>query len=323
MQYTWNRLTKGWKHSPTIRHGLIQAALEKGEAPEHLQYINDIIVWGSTAGEVFKKGEKIIQILLKAGFAIKQSKVKGPAQEIQFLGVKWQDGRCQIPTEVIHKITAMSPPTNKKETQAFLGAFLGFWRMHIPEYSQIVSPLYLVTRKKNDFHWGPEQQQAFAQIKQEIAHAVTLGPVRTGPDVKNVLYSTAGNHSLSWSLWQKVPGETRGRPLGFWSRSYKGSEANYTPTEKETLAAYEGVQAASEVIGTETQVLLAPRLPVLGWMFKGKVPSTHHATDTTWSKWIALITQCARIGNLNCPGILEIITNWPEGKTFELSSEEE
>ncbi|RMC22354.1 hypothetical protein DUI87_00666 [Hirundo rustica rustica] len=76
--------------------------------------------------------------------------------------------------------------------------------MHIPEYSQIVSPLYLVTRKKNDFHWGPEQQQAFAQIKQEIAHAVALGPVRTGPDVKNVLYSAAGNNGLSWSLWQKA-----------------------------------------------------------------------------------------------------------------------
>ncbi|RMC03941.1 hypothetical protein DUI87_19278 [Hirundo rustica rustica] len=149
--------------------------------------------------EVFEKGEKIIQILLKAGFAIKKSKVKGPAREIQFLGVKWHDERHQIPTEVINKITAMSPPTSKKETQAFLGT-IGFWRMHIPEYSQIVSPLYLVTRKKNDFHWGPEQQQAFAQIKQEIAHAVALGPVRTGPDVKNVLYSAAGNNGLSWSL---------------------------------------------------------------------------------------------------------------------------
>ncbi|RMC03720.1 hypothetical protein DUI87_19712 [Hirundo rustica rustica] len=76
VQYTWNRLPQGWKHSPTICHGLIQAALEKGEAPEHLQYIDDIIVWGNTAMEVFEKGEKIIQILLKAGFAIKQSKVK-------------------------------------------------------------------------------------------------------------------------------------------------------------------------------------------------------------------------------------------------------
>lgn len=235
--------------------------------------------------------------------------------------MKWQDGRRQIPTDVINKITAMSPPTNKKETQAFLGA-IGFWRMHIPEYSQIVSPLYLVTHKKNDFHWGPEQQQAFAQIKQEIAHAVALGPVRTGPDVKNVLCSAARNHGLSWSLWQKVPDETRGRPLGFWSRSYRGSEANYTPTEKEILAACEGVQAASEVIRTEAQLLLAPRLPVLGWMFRGKVPSTHHATSATWSKWIALITQRAHTGKLNRPGILEVITNWPKGESFGVEEEE-
>ncbi|RMC19193.1 hypothetical protein DUI87_03798 [Hirundo rustica rustica] len=192
VQYTWNGLPQGWKHSPTICHGLIQAALEKEEQSQ------------------------------------------GPVREIQFLGVKWQDEQHQIPTEVINKITAMSPPTSKKETQAFLGA-IGFWRMHIPEYSQIVSPLYLVTRKKNNFYWGPEQQQAVAQIKQEIAHAVALGPVRTGPDVKNVLYSAAGNNGLSWSLWQKVPGETWGQPLGFWSRSYRGSEANYTPNREGNL----------------------------------------------------------------------------------------
>ncbi|RMC18173.1 hypothetical protein DUI87_05054 [Hirundo rustica rustica] len=218
MQSTGNRLPQWWKHSPTICHGLIQTALGKGEAPEHLQYINDNIIQGNTAEEVFEKGEKIIQILLKAGFAIKQSKVKGPAQEIQFLGVKWQDEHCQIPTE-------------------------------------------------------------------------------------------------------KVPGETRGQPLGFWSCSYRRSEANYTPTEREILAAYEGVQAALEVIGTETQLLLAPSLLVLGWMFKGKVPSMHHATNITWSKWITLITQHARIGNWNSPGILEIITN--KGATFGLSSEEQ
>ncbi|KFW63924.1 hypothetical protein AS28_13593, partial [Pygoscelis adeliae] len=117
VQYTWNRLPQGWKHSPTICHGLIQTALEQGEAPEHLQYS----VWGNTAEAGFEKGKEIVQILLKAGFAIKQSKVKGPAQDIQFLGIKWQDGRHQIPMDVINKITAMSPPTSKKETQAFLG----------------------------------------------------------------------------------------------------------------------------------------------------------------------------------------------------------
>ena len=97
---------------------------------EHLQYIDDIIIRGNTAEEVFEKGEKIIQIRLRAGFVIKRTKVKGPAQEIHFLEVKWQDGHRQIPVEVSTKITAMSPPTNRKETQAFLGV-VGFWRLHI------------------------------------------------------------------------------------------------------------------------------------------------------------------------------------------------
>jgi len=147
VQHTWNRLPRGWKHSPSICHGLIQTALEKGEFPQHLQYIDKIIVWGNTAEEVSVKGEKIIQTLLKASFAIKQSKVKGPAQEIQFLGIKCQDGCHQIPMDVINKIAAMSPPTSKKEVQAFF-CVVGFWRMNIPNYSQIVTPLYHLTGKK-------------------------------------------------------------------------------------------------------------------------------------------------------------------------------
>ncbi|KAK4808526.1 hypothetical protein QYF61_009829 [Mycteria americana] len=58
-------------------------------------------------------------------------------------------------------------------------------------------------------------------------------------------------------------------------------------------------------------------------MFKGRVPSIHHATDATWSKWVALITQQAQIGNLSRPGILEVIMDWPEGKDFGISPEEE
>ncbi|TRZ07687.1 hypothetical protein HGM15179_019419 [Zosterops borbonicus] len=59
VQYTRNCLPQGWKHSPTMCRGLVQTALEQAGAPEHLQYIDYIIVWGDTA-EVFEKGKKII-----------------------------------------------------------------------------------------------------------------------------------------------------------------------------------------------------------------------------------------------------------------------
>uniref|UniRef100_A0A493TKI9 Uncharacterized protein n=1 Tax=Anas platyrhynchos platyrhynchos TaxID=8840 RepID=A0A493TKI9_ANAPP len=57
-------------------------------------------------------------------------------------------------------------------------------------------------------------------------------------------------------------------------------------------------------------------------MFKEKIPTTHHATDATWSKWVALITQRARMGKPNRPGILEEIMDWPEGRDFGAPTEE-
>ena len=56
--------------------------------------------------------------------------------------------------------------------------------MQIPDYILILSPLYQVTRKKNDFKWGPEDLQAFQQIKQGMVHAVGLGPVRAEQVIK-------------------------------------------------------------------------------------------------------------------------------------------
>lgn len=86
-------------------------------------------MWGRTA-EVFEKGKEIVQMVLKADFTIKHSKVKGRAWEIEFLGIRWQDGYCQMPMDVVNKISPMSPPTSMTQTQAFLGV-VGFWRMHI------------------------------------------------------------------------------------------------------------------------------------------------------------------------------------------------
>ncbi|TRZ06695.1 hypothetical protein HGM15179_020413 [Zosterops borbonicus] len=252
--------------------------------------MSDRIVWGNMAAYVFEKGQKIIQILLKAGFAIKKRKVKGPPQGIQFLGIKWQDGWHQIPTNVINKITAMSPPTSKRETQAFLGA-IGFWRMHIPEYSQIVSPLCLVTHKKDTFQWGPEQQQAFAQIKQEIAHAVALGPVRTGPDVKNVLYSVARRHEK----WKEANWQHRGKPI--WAaEDWKDitTRVEKLPVKVCRVDAHVLKSRANEGHRNNEQVDQAAKIKVskIDWQHKGELllaqwahdASGHQGRDATY-KW--------------------------------------
>lgn len=93
---------------------------------------------------------------------------------------------------------------------------------------------------------GGTQNNTKLLNRSKIAHEVALGPGRTGQDVKTVL--CCWEDGPSWSLQQKVPGETPGQPLGFWSWGHKGSEAWYTPVEKETLEACAGVWVASGVL---------------------------------------------------------------------------
>jgi len=56
-----------------------------------------------------------------------------------------------------HSYQLFQQPTNKKEIQSFLGV-VGFWRIHVLNYSLIVSSPYQVTQMKKKFSWGPEQQ---------------------------------------------------------------------------------------------------------------------------------------------------------------------
>ncbi|PKU30873.1 hypothetical protein llap_18822 [Limosa lapponica baueri] len=57
-------------------------------------------------------------------------------------------------------------------------------------------------------------------------------------------------------------------------------------------------------------------------MLKGRIPFMHYATDATWSKWVILTVQWTQMGNPNCPGILEVIMDWLEGRNFGVSPEE-
>ncbi|XP_042649716.1 uncharacterized protein LOC122153524 [Tyto alba] len=82
-----------------------------------------------------------------------------------------------------------------------------------PTAAQVVSPLNQVRREKNDFTWGPEQQGAFEQTKQEIVQALALGPVRQDKMLEMCSTPQAGN-GPTWRFWQRAPGETRGLTPG-------------------------------------------------------------------------------------------------------------
>ena len=175
-----------------------------------------------------------------------------------------------------------------------------------------------MTRTKNYLEWGPEQWQAFEQIKWEIVHAIALGPVQSGQDVKNVLYTAAGENGPTWSLWQKAPGETWGRPLGFWSQAEDPRPA-ILPLKRDSGSIWRRLSCFGS-----------------GWHWSTSPPSTMIAGPGlddqregplyTSCKWCYMEVSGSRWSH-NGPEwetpVAQEFWKWSEGKDFGISPEEE
>jgi hypothetical protein len=63
----------------------------------------------------------------------------------------------------IKAISQWKEPQNKKELQSFLG-FANYYRKFIKGYGSIAKPMTKLTGNET-WTWGPDQQEAFNQIK--------------------------------------------------------------------------------------------------------------------------------------------------------------
>lgn len=70
--------------------------------------------------------------------------------------------------------------------------------MHIPSYSQLTELLYPETSKKESF-WEERDQ-----IKEEVAHAMTLVLIQKESNVQFLLYTITGKNSRLWQREQEL-----------------------------------------------------------------------------------------------------------------------
>ena len=70
-------------------------------------------------------------------------------------------------------ITAMPSLTNRKQVQSFIGIvnYLSKFSLRLLELAE---PIKELSKDKVPFYWCPEHQQAFIQMKKEIASAPIL-----------------------------------------------------------------------------------------------------------------------------------------------------
>ena len=146
---------------------------------------------------------------------------------VQYLGyVLSQNGITPSPENV--KAVKHYPATNNvKEVRSFLG-LASFYRKLIPNFAEIAKPMAVLTRKGQEFIWGPKQKEAFQTLCTALALAYS------NFNLPFILSTEASRNSLGAMLSQVQDGLEK--PLAYASRQTKRSKQSYTTSEHEMLA---------------------------------------------------------------------------------------
>jgi hypothetical protein len=77
----------------------------------------------------------------------------------------------------VRAIKVYHKPKNARDVRAFI-ALASFYRRLVPNFAETAKPLTALTRKNQEFNWGPNQQEAFDSLK--LKHSTT--PVLAFPN---------------------------------------------------------------------------------------------------------------------------------------------
>ena len=149
----------------------------------------------------------------------------------------------------------------------FLG-LANYFRSYVPNYSQVASPLYKLTRASSLWRKGPlpqEAYQAFRFIQDSLVEAVTLAyPTREGQfhlfvDASSGKGDKAGREGGLGACLMQMQKDGSRRPVGFASRKLKSHENNYSAFMLELLACVYGIDFFSTYPGTTLYPLHRPQ----------------------------------------------------------------
>ena len=128
-------------------------------------------------------------------------------------------------TEAIQQIPT---PQTPKDYKSFF-SIVNYVSLFCKDLQRLLCPIIELTRKGRPFHWGPEQEQAFRQIKKQLQRPPVLHLPHT--DGKVILYSDTSQEGTGSSLWQEQEGKPR--LIGFASKTLPEACMRYSVTELE------------------------------------------------------------------------------------------
>jgi hypothetical protein len=190
----YTRMPFGLKNAPAKFQRVMDAELARGGCAEFaFAYIDDLIIVSDTWDEHLRHVDQVFKTLASCNLKIHPDKSVFATDVVEYLGhnIVSQHGITMNGSKV-EAIKTLPNPANVSQLRSILG-FLSYYRHFIPGFSSLTAPMTRLLRKDVPYHWGTEQQQAYAKLKQKMTEpGLVLRPL--DPKREAILHT-------DWSLF--------------------------------------------------------------------------------------------------------------------------
>lgn len=268
-RYAYNRLPFGLSSSPEIYSKLVSEVL-RGLAGV-VVHMDDVCVWGQTEEEHDARVREVLKRMSEAGMTLNDSKCQFSRDSIHFLGHVISGSGIKPSPDSVQGIRDFPTPRSVTEVRSFLGMANQLSRF-TPVLGSITDPLRELLCRDVAWYWGPAQESAFHQIKNELCRSVELAAYNS--TYKTLVQTDASRSGLGAVLLQEQPTGLV-RVVAAASRSLTETEKRYATIEQEALGIVWALEKFRDyIVGLRAIVQTdhKPLVPLLNEIELGKLP---------------------------------------------------
>ena len=194
--------------------------------------VDDILITASTLGDLQTKIDMLLQRCHSHNIVLSKPKFQ-IAEEISFAGYTINANGVEPSPDKLQAIRAFPTPSRVEEVRTFLG-MVNRLSPFISDTAQLTDPIRQLLKKETLWHWGPDQDKSFRDIKAALHDLLILN--HFDPALQTFLYTDASKlNGIGFVMIQRTA-NNEDRVIQCGSRSLTSSERNYAAMEIEALA---------------------------------------------------------------------------------------